>query len=95
MKTLYLHFYKDIGSIYIEQLNWAQKVGIPMMHPKSIESLFRHDGTRQFIEQYIVFGSQLYFKFLEIKSKEAREEWGREAVHHSRNIKNLRYGGHK
>lgn len=63
---------------------------MPMSHPKSVESLFNHDGTRSFVESYVVFGSPIYFKFLEIKSKEAREEWGRHAINHSRNIKNIK-----
>jgi hypothetical protein len=48
------------------------------------------DGLKDFVERYVMFGSKLYFKILELKSKEAREEWSREAVYHSRNIKNLR-----
>lgn len=88
MKTIYLYFYKNIDRLHMEQLEWEKRVGISILqHPKIIEKLFRHDGTRFFVEQYVIFGSPLYFKFLEIKSKETREEWGREAIHHSRGIK--------
>ena len=89
MKTIYLYFYKNTDHM-VEQFRWAQKVGMPMTHPNSIERLFRNDGTRSFVERFVVFGTPLYFKFLEIKSKEAREEWGREAAHHSRDIKKIR-----
>lgn len=82
IKSLYLFFYgKPRVLKYI-------KNSIP---PKvALERLFRTNGSREFIEKYIKFGSQLYFRLLEIKSKEAREEWGREAVHHSRDVKNVR-----
>jgi hypothetical protein len=90
MRTLYLYFYKEPD---MRAYNLAKQVKTPaVLHPKSIEKLFRYDGTRAFVEKYVVFGSQLYFKFLEIKSKEAREAWGREAIHHLRDIKNIRRG---
>jgi len=59
-------------------------------HQSSIERLFARDGLKDFVERYVVFGSKLYFKTLELKSKEAREEWSREAVYHSRNIRSIK-----
>jgi len=85
VKILYLYFYKkEIKAQFLKYTN----VTIPSN--KSIERLFMSDGTRDFVEKHVVFGSKLYFKFLEIKSKEAREEWGREAIHHSRSLRDVK-----
>jgi len=46
---------------------------------------------RYFVEKYVIFGSPLYFRLMETKSKEAREEWGKDEVFHSRNIKDIKY----
>jgi hypothetical protein len=78
MKTMYLYFYRKPSMF---EIKYSIKAGT------NIERLFKNDGTRTFVENYAVFGSELYFKFLEIKSKEAREEWGREAVYHTRPLK--------
>ena len=58
---------------------------------KDYSMLFRYPQTASFIRKYAAFGSTLYFRGLEAKSKEAREEWGRHAVHHTRNIRNVRH----
>ena len=85
IKTLYLYFYqKETKAQFLKYTN----VTIPSN--KSIERLFMLDGTRDFVEKHVVFSSKLYFKFLEIKSKEAREECGREAIHHSRSMRDVK-----
>lgn len=89
MKALYLHFYAKTDKKL--EADIKKYLGNSARAPAgSIESLLRYPNTRDFISKYVVFGSNLYFRFLELKSKDAREEWGREAVYHSRNIKNVR-----
>ena len=85
VKTLYLYFYKkEVKAQFLKYTN----VTIPSS--KSIERLFYTAGARVFVERHVAYGSTLYFKLLELKSKEVREEWGREAIFHSRNLKNVR-----
>jgi hypothetical protein len=87
MKALYFYFYRDEVWGYE---NLKKILGDRVSSRKSIEHLFRTPGAQDFIQRHTVFGSSLYFRVLEIKSKEAREEWGREAVHHTRSLKNIR-----
>ena len=67
-KQLYLNFYNKQYAKFI-------KYGVD---PQC--GLFDIDGVGEFVRRYIVKSSVLYIRYLEYKSKEAREIWGKEIV---------------
>ena len=83
VKSLYMYFYGNKG-LALKYIKYA------ILPHGALEILCMTGGSRAFLDKHVKFGSNLYFRLLEMKSKEVREEWGREAVHHSRSLRNVK-----
>jgi len=59
-------------------------------HSKYNFDLLEQSDIKDLICCYMINGSRLRIKYLEYKSKEAREVWGRVQTHSSRNLKNVK-----
>ena len=52
--------------------------------------LEQFNDLKVFISKYMIGGSKLRIKYLEYKSKEAREIWGKTPAETLRNLKNVK-----